>query len=363
MPRPLRASIDLAALTANLQRVRTLAPGSRVLAVVKADAYGHGVTACARALDADGFALLTLDEALSLRDLGIGRPILLLEGFFDASDLPGLRAAAATPVIHHSEQIRMLELSSLPAPAQIFLKIDTGMHRLGFLPEQAEAALTRLQALPGVRDIVLMMHYACADEPGGASDAVDRMNALRTASPALAALPTSFANSAGIFAPVAFRAEGAPLPGDWVRPGLALYGASPLIGRTAAELGLLPVMRLDSELIATRDVPAGETIGYGAAFRCEQALRVGIVACGYADGYPRHVPTGTPVLVDGARTRLLGRVSMDMLCVDLTGLPGAGVGTAVELFGPGLPVDEIAAAAGTIPYEILTGIAPRVPRS
>jgi len=210
--------------------------------------------------------------------------------------------------------------------------------------------------------VVLMMHYACADEAGGAAEAVRRMQALRAAHPALTALDTSFANSAAVCAAAAFGEQQAPLLGGWVRPGIMLYGASPIASQSAAALGLQPVMRLVSELIAVREVPAGEPIGYGAAWRCEQALRVGIVACGYADGYPRHAPTGTPVLVDGQRTRLLGRVSMDMLCVDLSGLPQAAVGTPVELFGPGLPVDEIAAAAGTIPYEILTAIARRVPR-
>ncbi len=362
MPRPLTAWIDLAALCGNLQRVRALAPASRVLAVVKADGYGHGMAGCAQALGADGYALLTLDEAYGLRDLGIGRPIVLLEGFFHPQDLVHLRATAAIPVIHHSEQIRMLETSTLPPPPAVYLKVDTGMHRLGFLPEQAPAALARLQALAGIEQVVLMMHYACADVAGGAAEAVRRMQALRAAHPALAALSTSFANSAGVTAGIAFGGQDAPLPGDWVRPGIMLYGASPIDSCTAASLGLQPVMRLASELIAVRDVPAGEPIGYGATWSCPQALRVGIVACGYADGYPRHAPTGTPVLVDGQRTRLLGRVSMDMLCVDLDGLPQAAVGTPVELFGPALPVDDIAAAAGTIPYEILTSIARRVPR-
>ena len=320
------------------------------------------MAACAQALDADGFALLTVDEAYALRDLGISRPILLLEGFFHASDLEHVRATASTPVIHHEAQIHMLESIALPAPRQVFLKIDTGMHRLGFLPEQALAAWQRLSRIPGLKDVVLMTHYACADEEGGALEAVRRIETLRLSHPELAALPTSYANSAAVTAPVAFGAKFAPAIGDWIRPGLMLYGASPVGGYSAASLGLHPVMRLTSEIMAVRAVPAGETIGYGASFRCQQAMRVGVVACGYADGYPRHAPSGTPVMVAGRRTQVLGRVSMDMLCVDLSQLPDADVGTAVELFGPGLPVDEIAACAGTIPYEILTAVARRVPR-
>ncbi|MDE3010668.1 MAG: alanine racemase [Pseudomonadota bacterium] len=362
MPRPLHARIDLSALRSNLARVRALAPQAQVLAVIKADGYGHGMPACAQALAADGYALLTLEEAYGVRDLGISRPVVLLEGIFHERDLADLRATAATPVIHHAEQIRMLELSALPPPARVFLKVDTGMHRLGFLPELAAAALARLQRVAGIEQVVLMMHYACADEAGGAAEAVRRMQALRAGHPGLAALPTSFANSAAVMAAEVFGDDAAPLHGDWVRPGIMLYGASPIAHCSAASLGLKPVMQLASELIAVRQVEADEAIGYGATFRCERTLRVGVVACGYADGYPRHAPTGTPVLVDGQRTRLLGRVSMDMLCVDLELLPHAAVGTRVELFGPGLPVDEVAAAAGTIPYEILTAIARRVPR-
>jgi alanine racemase len=361
MPRPLVAHIDLAALRRNHARARALAPAARILAVVKGDAYGHGMAACAQALDADGFALMTLDEAHALRALGIDRPILLLEGFFAAGDLEAVHATRTTPVIHHAEQIRMLETARALLPRQVFLKVDTGMHRLGFVPEAAAAALARLRALPGIEKVVLMMHYACADEAGGTRDAAQRIDALRAAHPALAALPTSYANSAAVLSASAFGPGSAAPPGDWIRPGLMLYGASPVAGRSAASLGLAPVMRLASELIAVRTVPAGEAIGYGAAFRSPVALRIGVVACGYADGYPRHAPTGTPVLVAGRRSRVLGRVTMDMLSVDLSELPEAGVGTPVELFGPGLPVDEIALAAQTIPYEILTAIARRVP--
>ena len=361
MPRPLLAEVDLGALRHNLQRVRQLAPNSSVLAVVKANAYGHGMEACALALDSDGYALLSLDEARTLRELGITRPILLLEGVFGAEDLKGLRETRAMPVIHHIEQVRMLEMSDLPPPARIFLKVDTGMHRLGFAPADAAEALRRLQQIPRIGDIVLMTHYACADEPDGAREAVRRMEELRGWQAELAILPSSFGNSAAVLAGQAFGVGRAVPVGDWVRPGLMLYGASPLAGISAASLDLQPVMRLSSQLIAVKQVAAGEGIGYGATFRSDTPIRIGIVACGYADGYPRHAPTGTPVRVAGRITRLLGRVSMDMLCVDLTAIPEAQVGAPVELFGPGLPVDEIALAAGTIPYEILTGITRRVP--
>lgn len=362
MPRPLTAWIDSAALRANLRRVRELAPAARVLAVVKADGYGHGMVSCARELESDGYAMLTLEEAFALREAGIDRPIVLLEGFFEARDLADVRAARVIPVIHHAEQLRMLEAGGVAPPSQVFLKVDTGMHRLGFAPPEVAAALARLQVLPGIEGVTLMAHYACADEPGGAAEAVRRIEQLRAGNPVIAKLATSYANSAGVMAGSAFGGEGAPQQGDWVRPGIMLYGASPLAGRSAAQLGLRPVMRLASELISVREIAAGESVGYGATFRSATAVRIGVVACGYADGYPRHAPTGTPVMVGGRRTRLLGRVSMDMLCVDLDPLPQARVGTPVELFGPGLPIDDVAAAAGTISYEILTAIARRVPR-
>ncbi len=361
MPRPLVAEVDLGALRHNLQRVRDLAPNAKVLAVVKANAYGHGMEACALALESDGYALLSLDEARTLRELGVTRPILLLEGLFGPEDLKGLRETRAMPVIHHQEQLRMLEMSDLPPPGRVFLKVDSGMHRLGFAPADAADALRRLQQVQGISEIVLMSHYACADEPDGTREAVRRMEELRGWQAGLAILPSSFGNSAALLAGQAFGRGRAVPVGDWVRPGIMLYGASPMAGISAASLDLKPVMRLRSQLISVRQVAAGEGIGYGATFRSDTPIRIGIVACGYADGYPRHAPTGTPVQVAGRITRLLGRVSMDMLCVDLTAIAEAQVGAPVELFGPDLPVDEIALAAGTIPYEILTGIARRVP--
>jgi len=368
MFRPLVAHIDLEALHHNQRRVRTLAPWAKRLAVVKANAYGHGMLDCARALDSntEGFALLSLEEARSLRGLGVTKPILLLEGVFKYEDYQAVCALHLTPVIHHAEQIRMLELNPLDVPETVFLKVDSGMHRLGFAPHQVFDAFQRLKELRAMGrtlEVVLMTHYACADEPDRASNQMHVMNELKSAHPELDALETSFANSAAVMAGSAFGKAHAVEMGDWIRTGLMLYGASPLVGYSAADLNLKPVMQLESQLIAIRNAPAGEGIGYGMAFVPDRDTRIGVVACGYADGYPRHAPTGTPVVVNGTRTQLLGRVSMDMLCVDLTHCPEAGVGAPVELFGRRLPIDEVAAAAGTIPYELMTAVAHRVPRS
>ena len=368
MFRPLVAHIDLEALHHNQRRVRALAPWAKRLAVVKANAYGHGMIDCARALDSDteGFALLSLEEARSLRGLGVTKPILLLEGVFKYEDYQAVCALHLTPVIHHAEQIRMLELNPLDVPEKVFLKVDSGMHRLGFAPHQVIDAFKRLKALKAMGrsiDVVLMTHYACADERDLAAQQMGVMAELKASHPELNALETSYANSAAVMAGASFGKEHAVDIGDWVRTGLMLYGGSPIAGQTAAELNLKPVMQLQSQLIAVRKAPAGEGIGYGMRFIPDRDTRIGVVACGYADGYPRHAPTGTPVVVNGTRTRLLGRVSMDMLCVDLSDCPEAGVGAPVELFGRHLPIDEVALAAGTIPYELMTAVTQRVPRS
>jgi alanine racemase len=368
MFRPLVAHIDLEALHHNQRRVRTLAPWAKRLAVVKANAYGHGMLDCARALDSDteGFALLSLEEARSLRGLGVTKPILLLEGVFKYEDYQAVCALNLTPVIHHAEQILMLELNPLDVPEQVFLKVDSGMHRLGFTPPQVMDAFRRLKVLKAMGrsiDVVLMTHYACADEPGLAAKQMAIMAELKSSNPELNELETSYANSAAVMAGSAFGKDHIVEIGDWIRTGLMLYGASPLAGFTASDLNLKPVMHLQSQLIAVRNAPAGEGVGYGMGFVPDRDTRIGVVACGYADGYPRHAPTGTPVVVNGTRTRLLGRVSMDMLCVDLSPCPEAGVGAPVELFGRHLPIDEVATAAATIPYELMTAIAHRVPRS
>ncbi len=347
--RPIQAVIHRAALTHNLGVARRHAPRAKVMAVIKANAYGHGLLTAARALaGADGFAVLELDAAVRLREAGFTQPILLLEGYFGPGEAPLFHQHGLSAVIHCPEQLEMLP--AFRPPLDVFLKLDTGMHRLGFQGGRFAAALERVAAAAAVRSVTLMTHFARADEPGGVVEQLARFQALT----GHLALPRSLANSAAILCHPDTHA-------DWVRPGIMLYGASPFANRPAAEFGLRPAMTLSAEVIAVQELARGERVGYGAAFEAPQPMRVGIVACGYADGYPRHAGTGTPVLVDGQRTRTLGRVSMDMLCVDLGGMPGAGVGSRVTLWGEGLPVDEVAAAAGTIGYELLCAVAPRVP--
>lgn len=365
MFRPLLARIDLSALKHNLGVVRSHAPQSRVLAVIKANGYGHGMLRTAHALaNAEGFAVLNLGEAVALREAGFNQTILLLEGFFNADELPVLAEYRLATVVHSAEQIDMLEASSLPVRLDVFLKANSGMNRLGFRPDAFRAALERLRACPAVDRITLMSHFASADDAAEGVGA--QLACFNELLPAARDLPLSLANSAAIL-------RYPETHGDWVRPGIMLYGASPFGDTSAESLGLKPAMTLTSRIIAVQELKAGEAVGYGAAFRADAPARIGVVACGYADGYPRHAPTGTPVLVhpqggkadkaalNGVRSRTLGRVSMDMLCVDLTAIPGAGVGSAVTLWGEELPVDEVAAAAGTISYELLSALAPRVP--
>lgn len=349
--RPLVARIDSAALAHNLGVAKRLAGPARVLAVVKANGYGHGLARVAHALRAaDGFAVLSLDEAATLRSLGFSHPIVLLEGFFHADELPEIARRHLIPVIHREDQIEALARMKGHARIDVYLKLDTGMHRLGFPEKRFIAALERLRALPQISQITLMSHFACADEDAlGITEPLARFDAICTGLDH----PVSLANSAALFRyPESHR--------DWVRPGIMLYGGSPFAGLTGADLGLLPVMRLESQIIAIQTVRKGEGLGYGHRFVAPRDTRVGIVACGYADGYPRHADTGTPVAVAGQRTRTLGRVSMDMLFVDLSELPAAHIGSPVTLWGDGVPVDMVAEAAGTIAYELLTALAPRV---
>jgi len=349
--RPLQALIDLSALKHNLGVARGHAPQSRSMAVIKANGYGHGMLRVAHALEtADGFAVLNVGEAVALRDAGFNQTILLLEGFFSVDELPALAEYRLASVIHCPEQIEMLEMAGLPVKLDVFLKLNSGMNRLGFRPEAFGAALQRLQTSRAVGRITLMTHFACADEAQGIAAQLACFDSLATGLDA----PRSLANSAAILRYPAAH-------GDWVRPGIMLYGSSPFADASAVSLDLKPVMTLTSAIIGVQVLQAGEAVGYGATYRAEQPTRVGIVACGYADGYPRHAPTGTPVLVNGQRCRTLGRVSMDMLCVDLTDVSGAGIGSPVTLWGKGLPVEEVAAAAGTISYELLCALAPRVP--
>jgi alanine racemase len=353
MPRPIHATFDLAALAHNLGVARARAGAARVWAVAKANAYGHGLLRARRALDAaDGFALLDIDEAVRLRDAGVRKPILLLEGFFVSADLAPIARHALSVVVHAPEQMAMLESVRPAPPLAVFLKINTGMNRLGIPVDQVGAALARLAATGSVAEITLMTHFADADGPAGVTAQLARFESATRG----LALPRSLANSAALLRHPQTRA-------DWVRPGIMLYGCSPFADESAQALGLRPVMTLASELIAVRPLAAGERVGYGGTFAADRAMRIGVVACGYADGYPRHAPTGTPILVAGRRTRTVGRVSMDMLAVDLEGIPEAGIGTPVTLWGDGLSCDEVAAAAGTVSYELLCALSARVPQT
>jgi alanine racemase len=352
MPRPLSATIHTAALANNLAVARRHAPKSKIWAIVKANAYGHGLARAFPGLRAtDGFGLLDLEEAVKLRELGWAGPILLLEGFFRPTDIDVIDRYSLSTVVHCDEQLRMLEMARLSKPVNIQLKMNSGMNRLGYTPERFRAAWERARAVQGVGQITLMTHFSDADGPRGTEH---QLEAFERGAEGIAGA-RSLANSAAtLWHPASHF--------DWVRPGIILYGASPS-GKTAeiAGIGLRPAMTLASELIAVQTVAAGQTIGYGSIFKPEGSMRIGIVACGYADGYPRIAPEGTPVIVDGVRTRIVGRVSMDMLTVDLTPVPGAGMGARVELWGPNLPIDDVAQSCGTIGYELMCAVAPRVP--
>lgn len=353
MPRPIRALINLAALRHNYLVAKRHAGQASAFAVVKANAYGHGLDRAITALGdvADGFALLDLAEARRLREAGLSQPIALLEGFFEPADIPELVALKLTPTIHSETQLRELERAQLAGPLDVLLKINSGMNRLGFRAEHLAGALARLRALPALRQITLMSHFADADGESGVADQLGLIRQLGAAT----GLPLSLANSAALLRFPETR-------GQIVRPGIMLYGASPMPALASAEsLGLRPVMTLASEIIAVQDLQHGDRVGYGGTFEASGPMRIGVVACGYADGYPRHAPTGTPLLVSGRRTRSLGRVSMDMLACDLTHLPEAGIGSQVVLWGEGLAADEVASAAGTISYELFCALANRVP--
>ncbi len=349
--RPLVARIDSVALGHNLMVAKRLAGRARVLAVIKANAYGHGLLRAARALRAaDGFAVLTLDEAILLRAQGYSHPIVLLEGFFHPNEIPEITRRRLQPVIHRSDQVDALARAKVERKIDVFLKLDSGMHRLGLQAKAMLDALARLKTLPHIGNITLMSHFARADE--GGEYIQPQLDIFRRATAGLSQ-PISLANSATLI-------RHPETLFDWVRPGIMLYGASPFAGESGEALGLLPAMTLESEIIAIQPVGKGEGIGYGHLFTAPRDMQVGVVACGYADGYPRHATTGTPVRVEGRLTRTLGRVSMDMLHVDLTDIGHAHVGSPVTLWGTGCPVETVAAAAGTISYELLTALAPRV---
>jgi alanine racemase len=349
--RPIQAQISTGAMAHNLRVAKSHAGAALVFAVIKANAYGHGLSRARHALAAaDGFAVLTVEEAANLRLMGVEQPILMLEGIFGADEIARCAELDLWPVLHHVAQFDWWRQHPPARPVWVFLKFDSGMHRLGFPLADHAAIVARAKNLNNIAGITLMTHFAEADEAAG----VDWQLQPFLRELAGHGLPWSSANSAALL-----RYPGTL--GDWVRPGLMLYGASPFAEVSAEQLGLRPAMTLRSEIISVQTLQAGEGVGYGQLFRAERAMRLGVVACGYADGYPRHAPTGTPVLVNGRVSRTLGRVSMDMLCVDLSGCADAGIGSPVVLWGEGLPVDAVAAASGTSSYELLSALAARVP--
>ena len=361
MPRPILATVHTQALRHNLAQIRhATLDAPRVWAIVKANAYGHGIERAFEGLrGADGFALLDLNEAERVRALGWRGPILLLEGVFDARDLELCSRLGLWHTVHCTEQIDMLAAHKTNVPHRVFLKMNSGMNRLGFTPQSYRAAWTRLNALPQVDEISLITHFSDAD---GAKGIAAQLAVFEAATQDLPG-ERSVSNSAASL-------RHPDVATDWVRPGIAVYGSAPdFPDHTAAHWGLQSTLTLSSKLIAVQAVQAGSTVGYGSTFTADVPLRIGVVACGYADGYPRHCDTGTPVLVDGVRTRLVGRVSMDMVTVDLTPVPHAAMGSEVTLWGCAsaanhgtvLPIDEVARAGGTVAYELMCAVAQRVP--
>lgn len=369
MRRPIHARIDLAALRHNHAVARKHAGDVRLWSVIKANAYGHGALAVAEGLRelADGFALIEMETAIRLRETGYNHPMLILEGFYHPSELNEFAEYQLTPVIHTKWQLDALIAARLPVRLPIYLKIDSGMRRLGISPDALAGCLKRIEVSRAVSTVTLMTHFADADERHGIGEQLARFNKIIEG----LNLPVSIANSAALMRfPDALACGPRPAPSNWARPGIMLYGSSPFPPRmSAAELELKPVMTLTTEVIAVRDLAKGDHVGYGGHFVAPKAMRVGVVACGYADGYPRHAPTGTPVLVRGKRTRILGRVSMDKICVDLSDdiadFSSVGAGDTVLMWGGDddkglLPADEVAMAAGTISYEIFCALAARV---
>ncbi len=349
MTRPACVVISRQAASANLQRVRALAPNSRVMAVLKADAYGHGLLRMAGALrGADAFGVACLQEAVQLRDAGLDLPTVMLEGPFDAGELTRIAELDLETVVHTDRQLQWLEQAVISKPVRVWVKVDSGMHRLGFAPDSVNEVSERLRRCPNVQSpLRYMTHLANAHQPGDASLA----GQLQTFAQALQDYDAerSIANSAAIVAAPDSHCE-------WVRPGLMLYGVSPLRDRSASDIGLRPVMSLRSELIAVRRVASGESVGYGADWRAPEAMPVGVVAVGYGDGYPRHAASGTPVLINGVRSQVVGVSSMDMLTVDLRPVPNAASGDPVVLWGDTLPVEEVARHAATAAYELLCSV-------
>ena len=360
MPRPILATIHTGALAHNLARARSAAPDARIWAIVKANAYGHGIEQAFEGLrSADGFAVLDLTEAQRLRALDWRGPILLLEGCFEARDLELCSRLGLWHVVHCNEQIDMLAAHKTQQSHRVFLKMNSGMNRLGFMPERYRAAWTRLNALPQVDEISLMTHFSDADGPPGVAEQFTTFDRITHDLPG----ERTLSNSAGLFR----HGDALAKHSDWVRPGIAVYGSSPdFPEHSAADWGLQPTMTLTSKVIAVQNLVAGSTVGYGSSFTADGPLRIGVVACGYADGYPRHCTTGTPVLVNGVRCRMVGRVSMDMITVDLTPVPALGRGSEATLWGRSstgdiLSIDEVAQSAGTVGYELMCALGQRVP--
>jgi len=357
MSRPAKVVISLSALRHNFSRIRTLAPDSKIMSIVKADAYGHGIAQIAQSLqDADAFCVACLEEARELRKVNIKQRINLLEGPYAGEELSEISELGLDIVVHDISQVEMLEQTQLNKPIDVWLKIDTGMHRLGFLPELVNQVTKRLQQTNSVKDIRLMTHLASAndrDNPMTFEQIQCFNQTVESQYPENQNLEKTIANSAGI---MAFSDAHV----DWVRPGIMLYGVSPFNNSQGPQERLQPVMTLESRLITVKQLKAGETVGYGATWCCPEDMPVGVVAAGYGDGYPRHAKSGSPVLVNGKRVELIGRASMDMLTVDLRTQPQAKTGDPVVLWGEGLPVEEVANYAETIPYEVLCGVHKRL---
>ena len=355
MPRSTVVRIDLDALRRNYQTALNRAGGAQVMAVVKADGYGHGIGPVASALDslAPKFAVACIEEAAAIREAGLAQPVVLLQGVHAEADIDECARNRFEPVFHSFQQLSWLE--RLEARPAFWLKVNSGMNRLGFHPDELAKVMGRLQAMSAEKGLLgFVTHFACADDPDSAMTA-QQTSVFEKVTSAFPKLMKSVANSAAHFHP------DQPMF-DWSRPGIMLYGGSPMVGKTGPELGLEPVMSLEAPLISTRMVPAGESVGYGAGWVADRDTRMGMVAIGYGDGYPRHAGTNTPAAINGQRIRLIGRVSMDMLAVDLTNAPDSKEGDTVELWGRTVGVDEVATCAGTISYELMTGITRRVPR-
>ncbi|MGB0733428.1 MAG: alanine racemase [Pontibacterium sp.] len=353
MARAATATIYLDAIRHNYRLAKQAHTAGKALAIIKANGYGHGAVKVAKALapEADGFGVACIEEALELREAGINQPILLLEGFFSADELPTISEQSLWCAVHSFDQIEFIAKAQLSKPINVWLKMDSGMHRLGVKPSEYAKAYARLRALDNVSDIILMSHFACADEPQSKVTST-QIATFFEASQGINA-PISLANSAGLMAHKDARA-------DWQRAGIMLYGATPFADSQSIADQLKPAMSLTSQVIAMREVPAGESVGYGATWTSDAPRLIATVAMGYADGYPRHAQNGTPVLVDGYRVSLTGRVSMDMLSVDVTDVPNVHVGSHVELWGQNLKAAEVASYCDTIPYTLFTGITRRV---